>query len=501
MDQYLARLEAVATRLEKVANISPNEQAPVASAPASSSSAASPKSVTAYQEFIDQSFGNFQKYSNLIGGDVQSVAALFNKGFAAQKAYLNMASKCKKPADSELMSLITPQSTAINEIQKFRDTHPRTDFRDHLSACNELAAIYGWILQPKPISYIAETRDSSIFWSNKVLKKYKGEDENHVEWCKSVSKLANDLSAYVKEYHTTGVVWNANGEKASVALLSDKPAVAPKPKGQPGPPAPPGPPGPPGPPPPAAPGPPSNDNTTKQANAGAALFAEINSKGSGGITAHLKKVPRGEDGKRIKTKDGVSKSDDQLADSAAAASKKQAAAKKPTAAAATATVKPPRFEKVDKKWFVEHQIGTAKDGNITINIPDVEKNQQILLFKCERTNVIITGKCNNISVNNCKKTNIVFDDAICGIEIVNCQSIKAQANGRVSNVQVDKTDGFQCYLSKESVEAQIISAKSSEMNVTIMDNDGEWVEQPLPEQFKTFYDQEKKKWLTVTNEN
>ena len=51
-------------------------------------------------------------------------------------------------------------------------------------------------------------------------------------------------------------------------------------------------------------------------------------------------------------------------------------------------------------------------------------------------------------------------------------------------ISVDKTDGCQMFLSKECLDVNIITAKSSEMNVMIP-NGEEFVEQPLPEQFIT----------------
>ena len=49
---------------------------------------------------------------------------------------------------------------------------------------------------------------------------------------------------------------------------------------------------------------------------------------------------------------------------------------------------------------------------------------------------------------------------------------------------MEKTDGCQMYLNAESVEAEIVTAKSSEMNVLIPKG-GDLVEMAIPEQFKT----------------
>ena len=51
----------------------------------------------------------------------------------------------------------------------------------------------------------------------------------------------------------------------------------------------------------------------------------------------------------------------------------------------------------------------------------------------------------------------------------------AQAQQQVPTVTIDKTDGCQMYLSEQSKEAEIVSAKSSEMNIVIPDKNGEFV--------------------------
>jgi Adenylate cyclase associated (CAP) C terminal len=46
---------------------------------------------------------------------------------------------------------------------------------------------------------------------------------------------------------------------------------------------------------------------------------------------------------------------------------------------------------------------------------------------------------------------------------------------KVPTVSIDKTDGCMVYLSQESVSAQIVTAKSSEMNILVPDGTGEFV--------------------------
>lgn len=50
-----------------------------------------------------------------------------------------------------------------------------------------------------------------------------------------------------------------------------------------------------------------------------------------------------------------------------------------------------------------------------------------------------------------------------------------QVMGKVPTISINKTDGCHVYLSKDSLSCEIVSAKSSEMNVLVPNKDGEFV--------------------------
>lgn len=54
---------------------------------------------------------------------------------------------------------------------------------------------------------------------------------------------------------------------------------------------------------------------------------------------------------------------------------------------------------------------------------------------------------------------MLIDDAISSVELVNCQRMEVQIRGSVPSVAVDKTDGFLCYLSKESLGTNFVASK------------------------------------------
>lgn len=143
------------------------------------------------------------------------------------------------------------------------------------------------------------------------------------------------------------------------------------------------------------------------------------------------------------------------------------------------TEKTPSKRQDGKKWLVEYFKG---DREITID--GAQMNQTIYIYKCENSAVKVTGKCNNVILDSCRKTGVVFESLVSGCEIVNCQGVQVQSLGTAPLILVDKTDGCQMFLSKDSISAEIVTAKSSEMNVMVPKDD-EFVEMPIPEQFKS----------------
>lgn len=47
--------------------------------------------------------------------------------------------------------------------------------------------------------------------------------------------------------------------------------------------------------------------------------------------------------------------------------------------------------------------------------------------------------------------------------------------GKVPTISIDKTDGCQMYLSNDSLAVEIVSSKSSEMNVLVPRGNGDFV--------------------------
>lgn len=460
------RLEKVAARLESLA-----AQTGISTGAGDKDQLAA--FVTSFDDVVGAPFANYMSCSAALGGDVKTQAGLVDAVFREQRQFLITASKSKAPSQDALMSLVKPVAGKLQAVQDFRENNRRSEYFNHLSAISESVAAFGWItVSPAPGPFVKEMTDAGTFYTNRVLKDYKDKDPKHLEWVKSWIAVLNHLQDYVKDFHRTGVTWNPKGGDA-LSVGATSPPVAPKPGGAPPPPPPGGPPPPP-PPPPADLS--AGASTGGGSDSRSALFAELN-KGTG-VTAGLKKVS--DDMKTHKNPALRATQDTGVRQGPApfkATAPKPVSAPKPVAKPAA---KPPLIELQNKKWVVEYH-----QGNKNIVLDNTELKQTAYVYKCVDCVVQIKGKINSITLDQCKKTAIVFEDLVSSLEFVNCQSMQGQALGKVPTISIDKTDGCMVYLSKESLDTEIVTAKSSEMNILVPVGDGDFKEFALPEQFKT----------------
>ncbi|XP_038656196.1 adenylyl cyclase-associated protein 1 [Scyliorhinus canicula] len=419
--------------------------------------------VQAFEELLNGPLTTYWKQSKEIGGDIGEHADLVIETVRMEREFLVIASKCQQPPVNELTQLLQPLSNKILQIQEFREKKRASKHFNHLSAISESIPGLGWLaITPKPGPYVKEMTDAAMFYTNRVLKEYKDTDKRHVEWVKAYISFWTELQAYIKANHTTGLSWNKTGPKAATSSAPPSSGGA-------------APPPPPGPPPPRAETCHSNTSCSR-----AALFDDLN-KGAT-VGSKLKHVS---DSSKTHKNPALRNTNAPVhigpKPFKAATSSPKPAAKK----------EPPMLELEGKKWRVENHENV---NNLVIQ--DTELKQVVYVYKCAHSTLNVKGKINSITVDNCKKMGLVFEDVVGIVEIINSRDVKIQVLGKVPTISINKTDGCHIYLSKDSLSCEIVSAKSSEMNVLVPTND-DFVECPIPEQFKTVWNG-KKLETTVT---
>ncbi|XP_067282168.1 adenylyl cyclase-associated protein 2 [Pseudorasbora parva] len=454
LEQAVVRLEAVAVKLQRgpggVANGDIIDHM---------INGGDSQSMEAFDLLLSGSVSEYVKTSTAIGGDVAKHAEMVNNALQIQRTFLKMAMTHREPSKTELVDLLRPLSDQIHEVQSFREKNRGSSLFNHLSAVSESIPALGWVaVCQKPGPYVKEMNDAAMFYTNRVLKDYRDSDGRHVEWVRSYLSIWTELQIYIKDHHTTGLVWSRTGPVAPSSLFnapSDGRCPPPLP-----------------PPPPPLPPPVFMDNSSHNPEDGSAqhlaLFAQLNQGEA--ITKGLKHV-----------------SDEQKTHKNANLRKQQESPAKHQISSPSvrepARKHSPVLELEGKKWRVEHQ-----DQSHDLLIEDTELRQVVYVFGCNSSTLQIKGKVNSIIVDNCKKLGLVFDSAVGIAEIINSRDVQLQVMGKVPTISINKTEGCHVYLSKDSLDCEIVSAKSSEMNILVPEGEDDYREFPVPEQFKTVWD-------------
>jgi len=465
ISNLLSQLNAVSSRLEVVekqlATGTGSSTASSSSSSSSSNSGGDSPSVQNYENLMHH-ITNYINLSKQIGAsDVVEQATLVEKAILAQRDMLRVAACSKKPTPDVVGKLCQPTSDLMQKITAIRDSNRSSKHFNHLSTVSEGIPALGWVLvSPLPAPHVGDMRGGSEFYSNRILKDFKGKEQVHVDWVAAFNTFLKDLQAYVKQYHTTGLEWNPRGGDAlsassNVSTSSSSSSSTPPPPGPP-------------PPPVFTESNTSSSGGKQQAVDTSKLFSEL-SKGTE-ITKGLKKVTADQKTKNWTDKSSVVPATATTAKTSTSSGKKEV------------TTKPPKFALEGSKWAVENQV-----GNREIVISETEAKQTCYIFKCSQSTVHISGKINAIFIDSCNKTAVVFDSVVSSVDIVNCNSVELQVTGKVPSINVDKTSGCQLYLGKESLATEIYTSKSSETNVLIpgKEENDDLVEIAIPEQYRT----------------
>ena len=415
----------------------------------SSSGAEVPRSICAFDAYCASALDPFVASCDKLGGDAQVVGGLVKEAWAEMRAFLLMASACKAPSDAELPGLFGKMAPKVKAIQS---AVQRNAWENHTKTCSEGASALNWLLvKPAPRDFIQSGLEGAEYWSNRIRKEFRGVNADQIAFCDAYKTLLSELMAYVKEFHTTGVTWNPKGGLAAEYAPGSAPAAAAPtaaavaaaaPAAVVAKPA-------------AAAAPPKVD-----------LFAALNKGGD--ITSGLKTV----------TKDMQTWRAEYKAGDAPAPAPKAAPAARPAAAAAGP--KGPaklEFQPAGSKWVVENQ----GEGVHRVEIQGIKET--VYIYGCVGATVEVVGKCKSIIVDGCKKTKVFFDNIMASCEVVNCQRMHVECRQKCSAIAVDKTDGIVINLCKESMDTEVVASKSSEMNLQWLDEAGELVERPIPEQY------------------
>lgn len=402
-----------------------------------------PHALNDYDEIFQTKLTDFVALSEQIGGVVAEQAHLVTELFHAQREFLEVATRSKKPdmTSEVFLILLSPMQKEIAGISELRERNRSSPLFNHLSVVSEGAPAMGWVtIEPAPAGYIAEMIDSSQYYGNRVLNEFKDQSAMHINWTKSFSELLQALLRFVKQNHTAGVSWNQSGVDAKEAIATTPASQANEQSS-----------GTSAPPPPPLP-PPSletDDESTRNNSAASTsmddVFAQIN-QGSD-VVSGLRKVRKGD----------ISPSTISLTQTKSVPS---SGGKIPTPGQAIKHA--PRKELQGNRWLVEHF-----ENDRSIVIDNIENNHVVSIYGCSNCTIQIKGKLNAVTMNQCSKVGLLVDTLISTLDIIRCVSFELEIKSSVPTVSIDSSENGQIYLNPSSLNTQILTSKCSALNLTI----------------------------------
>lgn len=453
VDSVVARLEAVATRLEQLA--AKGGAGAGAHAAAAAGGDEKGPSNAAYDAFYDERVTPFLATCGKMK-ELAPVGDLSKRAFEGLRNIIVIASQSKKPSQADFGKLLTPLVEVLTGAEKLCDN--RHSHFNHYKAFSEAIICLNWVTVDLPFPFIKGQLEAADFYLSKILSAAKnapaGEADVHRSYVKQLKELLEGLAAYAKANHTTGLTWNPRGgdikdaksggaaPQAAAAAAAPQAAAADAPK----------------------------------AGLGA-VFGQLNAGLD--ITKGLNKVTSDMKAKNQKDKPVL-----------APKAEPQAA---PKAKKEEEPAKPASITEKQGTWFIEHYRNDQ-----TVTLKDADQKQAVYIFDCNNSVITIPPKVKSIQVDKCTKTTIVVDSVVSTLNTVNCKSLHLVITGSVPIVAVDKTHGCQVVLNDKSVASapQLVTSNISEVNVLVPGKKAEDdpIELPVPEQFNTVY----KNWTLTT---
>jgi len=403
--------------------------------------------------------------------DVVEATEMFLTSLRLLRELMAATGKCRKPKDADWQKMLGPVMELGQKAQKACDN--RSEYFQNRKSVAEALNVVTLVTAASPPSHVQNVLESMDFHAIKVMQK---KNTPETTWVKALKNLVKELKDWCGEQCKLGLIWSAQGqdpveyfsahplgstsggaspEAAAPAKGKGKGAAPPLPKG-------------------GFAAPPRDLIKKEEAGgAGAGMAAVFNAIGQFS-TGNLKKVTAD-----MKTKNRPK--DDQVSVPVAAAKAKASAGK-----LATKGPRGPPIKELQKElnWVIENFDGVSD----LVLEEELQKQQLVCIINCRHTTVQIKSKVKSICIDGCERVNVICQDVISVVELVNCDRCQVQTVGKVNSIAIDKCNGVNVFLSKESLQAEIVTSKSSEMNVTIPEEggqEGDVVELPIPEQFVT----------------
>lgn len=88
-------------------------------------------------------------------------------------------------------------------------------------------------------------------------------------------------------------------------------------------------------------------------------------------------------------------------------------------------------------------------------------------FDCNKTKIIIHGKCKNVMMSKCKRVDISIQETMSMVEVLNSEDCKLRVGKKIPTVSVEKTNCIQFFVNEQSKDSlNIVTTASQGVSLT-----------------------------------
>jgi len=465
LEEQIARLEAVATRLENVALGAGKKSS--GGADEVELSEASEDWLAFRKNEVEAALKAIEALPNYSKKAASPLADTARAAYDEVTDYIVKADSCKKPTPAELQQALAKTIEAIGYYDGliYSRKSGMGDWQLHHKAIHAAMDCLTWVSMAPPDGMPKQQCGSGVescdFNLNKILMKDRSNAPNKA-FAQTMKVLGSKMQELVKQHFKQGLNWSgqksvteAGGAPKEAAAAAPAPAAteekAEKPK---------------------------KAAKKKAATENSGGFEAELSKGLA-VTASLKKVKKSQRNKYKKEK---------ISGKVSGGPKKAKAKKK---------LPDPKKSKRGKTWYLEYY----QEGLVTIDadfLPKLDSTYGIYISSCLNCQFLVGEgvKLKSIVVDNCKRVQVQSGDIVSTLEMVNSQNCTMWLNGVTPSISLDKSDSPKvvimepCWNQKNMVTILTSNVTAGNVELPTQNEDEDPTVIPINEQYFLNIDKE-----------
>lgn len=147
---------------------------------------------------------------------------------------------------------------------------------------------------------------------------------------------------------------------------------------------------------------------------------------------------------------------------------------------------PPSKVQRGKMW----DVSNYENETLEFGEKDIDLSTFFMITNCVKSNFIIKGKFNNVSMTNCKNCALIIDTVIASVEIIKGDEVKLQVNEKAPQVIIDRSNKTGLYLNENSKDIKVntTTSTSTYLHYPIKEpdiNGNDETSAPIPETYVT----------------